>query len=59
MTQTTTKQKAKTTTAPEPNAAQLGEEVDRLFEKGLGDLGYTDQDIERCARLIRSEIKST
>ena len=29
---------------------ELAAECDRLFEAGLADLGYTDQDIERCAK---------
>ncbi len=37
--------------APEPSAAQLEAEVERLFSKGLGDLGYSDQELERCAVL--------
>lgn len=37
--------------APEPSASQLGAEVERLFSKGLGDLGYDDQTLERAARL--------
>lgn len=41
----------KTTLSPEPSAKELAAEADRLFEKGLGDLGYNDQDLERCARL--------
>lgn len=39
------------TTAPEPAPADLRAEADRLFEKGLGDLGYTEDDLLRCARL--------
>ncbi len=35
----------------EPTEKELSAEAERLFEKGLGDLGYTDQDLERCARL--------
>src|SRR5476649_2202063 len=35
----------------EPSAKELAAEADRLFEKGLGDLGYTDQDLQRCAKL--------
>jgi quinolinate synthase len=37
--------------AKEPNERELAVEADRLFSKGLGDLGYNDQDLERCARL--------
>ena len=37
--------------APEPTQKELSAECDRLFEKGLGDLGYTEQDLERCAKL--------
>src|SRR5947209_2891080 len=35
----------------EPKPAQLSEEMDRLARKGLADLGYTESDLERCARL--------
>ena len=38
-------------TAPEPTDAQVAAEADRLAEKGLADLGYNEQDLERCARL--------
>jgi quinolinate synthase len=37
--------------APEPTQAQLDAESERLFAKGLGDLGYADAELERCARL--------
>jgi quinolinate synthase len=40
-----------TKSAPEPTQAQLDAEIERLFAKGLGDLGYADQELERCARL--------
>src|SRR5579883_1486338 len=40
-----------TKTAPEPTQAQLDAEAERLFAKGLGDLGYADAELERCARL--------
>ena len=40
-----------TKTAPEPTRAQLEAESERLFAKGLGDLGYADAELERCARL--------
>jgi quinolinate synthase len=38
-------------TSPEPTKAQLEAEADRLAGKGLAELGYSDQDLERCARL--------
>ncbi|MBI3551888.1 MAG: quinolinate synthase NadA [Elusimicrobia bacterium] len=38
-------------TSREPSEKELSAETDRLFEHGLSDLGYTDQDLERCARL--------
>jgi quinolinate synthase len=41
----------KTTEALEPTTAQVQAEADRLSEKGLGDLGYSEQDLLRCARL--------
>jgi quinolinate synthase len=36
---------------PEPTNQQIEVEAERLFQKGLGDLGYSDQDLSRCARL--------
>ncbi len=48
---TRTQTKPAQITAPEPSEADVAREADRLFEKGLGDLGYTEQDVERCARL--------
>ena len=41
----------KTAEALEPTSAQLQAEADRLAEKGLDDLGYSEQDLLRCARL--------
>ena len=35
----------------EPSAAQIDAETDRLAAKGLADLGYSEQDLARCARL--------
>jgi quinolinate synthase len=37
--------------APEPTQKQIAAEADRLAEKGLADLGYSQQELERCARL--------
>jgi quinolinate synthase len=36
---------------PEPSPRELEAEADRLAEKGLADLGYSQDDLERCARL--------
>jgi quinolinate synthase len=35
----------------EPTARELEAEADRLADKGLADLGYSQQDLERCARM--------
>ncbi|MDE2039990.1 MAG: quinolinate synthase NadA [Elusimicrobia bacterium] len=40
-----------TESVPEPTPRQLEAEADRLAEKGLADLGYGQQELERCARL--------
>jgi len=37
--------------APEPSAAELSAEVDRLTAKGLADLGWQDVELEKAARL--------
>jgi quinolinate synthase len=37
--------------APEPSAAELSAEADRLSEKGLEALGFQDAELERAARL--------
>ncbi|MBI5631348.1 MAG: quinolinate synthase NadA [Elusimicrobia bacterium] len=39
------------TAAPEPTREELDQEMDRLAAKGLGDLGYSDAELGRCARL--------
>ncbi len=36
---------------PEPTRAQIESEAERLFSRGLADLGYTDAELLRCARL--------
>ncbi len=41
----------KETQAPEPAPRELEAEMDRLSGRGLSDLGYTQADLERCARL--------
>lgn len=51
-------------TSREPNNAQLSAEIDRLAEAGLGALGYSEQELERCARLtwkinrLKKELKT-
>ncbi len=37
--------------APQPSAAELSAEVDRLTEKGLADLGFQDAELEKTAQL--------
>lgn len=37
--------------APEPSSRQLEAEMDRLAQKGLADLGYTEDALSRAARL--------
>lgn len=37
--------------APEPTEGEVRDEADRLFAKGLGDLGYGEAELLRCARL--------
>jgi len=37
--------------APEPSAAELATEAERLTDKGLADLGWGDAELERAARL--------
>lgn len=37
--------------SPEPTLQEVEIEAERLFSKGLGDLGYTEDDLSRCARL--------
>ena len=37
--------------SPEPTLQEVEIEAERLFGKGLGDLGYTEEDLSRCARL--------
>ena len=37
--------------APQPTQAEMAAEMDRLALKGLRDLGYTDDELERCAAL--------
>ena len=37
--------------SPDPSAAELSKEKDRLADKGLADLGYGEADLERAARL--------
>src|SRR5438105_4854078 len=39
------------TRTPEPSRQEVEDEMDRLAGKGLTDLGYSDRDLERCARL--------
>lgn len=41
----------RTKSAPEPSAAQVEEEAERLTGKGLADLGWQDAELERAARL--------
>jgi quinolinate synthase len=41
----------KETRAPEPSVRELHEEADRLAGRGLADLGYTETDLQRAARL--------
>jgi quinolinate synthase len=41
----------KETAAPEPSAAQVSDEAERLADKGLASLGWRDEDLERAARL--------
>jgi len=36
---------------PEPTAAEVSAEADRLADKGLADLGFQDEELERAARL--------
>lgn len=54
----------KETRAPEPTAAEVSAEADRLAGKGLADLGYQDAELERAARLtwkinaLKKETKS-
>src|SRR5438128_1997315 len=38
-------------TKAEPSGAELAKEIDRLAAAGLDALGYTDTELERCARL--------
>lgn len=37
--------------APEPTAAEVSAEAERLADKGLADLGFQDAELERAARL--------
>lgn len=37
--------------APEPTAAEVSAEADRLADKGLADLGWRDEELNRAARL--------
>lgn len=37
--------------APEPTGAQVSAEADRLADKGLADLGWRDEELDRAARL--------
>ena len=41
----------KETTVREPMKEELDAESERLFSKGLGDLGYGEEELSRCARL--------
>ena len=38
-------------TAPEPSSQELAQEMDRLALKGLAELGYADDELERAAKL--------
>jgi quinolinate synthase len=50
--------------APEPSASELSAEVERLTDKGLADLGFQDEELEKAARLtwkinaLKRETKS-
>ena len=35
----------------QPTSAEIEEEADRLFAKGLGDLGYSQEELLRCGKL--------
>src|SRR5258707_15359812 len=37
--------------APEPSPAELEAEAERLADKGLAELGYHDEELEKAARL--------
>ncbi len=37
--------------SPEPTEKDIALEAERLFGKGLGDLGYSEDDLRRCAEL--------
>ncbi len=41
----------KETRAPEPTAAEVSAEADRLADKGLADLGFQETELEKAARL--------
>jgi hypothetical protein len=49
-----------------PTTRDISDEVDRLTEKGLLSVGYSDTDLERCAeltwkinRLKREQVEGT